>query len=160
MYLWNISALAHDLRENKVSESEKMHYFLFLTIFETLFHGSGSRGSASFALMMDIVFALITIFGILKCYAINKRGDNRGFIERFICLSLPAMIRTVLLALLMVILAFLLVVVPIKIFAPNATIDRNAPLITILATIITLPVIIYYYHLLFKNFRLVAQKAA
>lgn len=35
----------------------------------------------------------VTVAGIWVCYRANQRGDGTAFLERFICLTLPVMLR-------------------------------------------------------------------
>ena len=52
------------------------------------------------------------MFGLFYCYIENRDGDDRDFIERFICIGLPVLVRTiavtVLIGLCLVILALVL----------------------------------------------------
>jgi len=94
MYLWNVKALAQDLKEDKVTEKEKMKYFLvtmLLAIF--LNSGSSSDGSTWFKWANYIVTFGLTFGGVIWCYNANQRGGNKDFVIRFICLSIPVYVR-------------------------------------------------------------------
>lgn len=92
MYWLNMRKLAVDLREGRVDEKERFKYYLatFIAwnlIVQVFFHFGGP-----FHLERLIPAALnlsVTILGIFVCYSINKKGDNKDFIGRMICLGWP-----------------------------------------------------------------------
>jgi len=95
MYLWNVKALVEDLKANKVYQKEKMKYLLVSTILEMLISllplQYSTFGYLEF--VQTVLYILILTIGILLCYEANSRGDNKEFVERFICISLPLQIR-------------------------------------------------------------------
>lgn len=98
MYLWNIKKLREDLKENRVSSREKMKYFLvFMLVVGGSFYvglGFGDAGIPyGYTLFEALAFIIITIAGMLVCYQANKQGDDKEFIERFICIGFPIGIR-------------------------------------------------------------------
>ena len=94
MYWWNIKALANELKAKKVSQLEKFKYFFALTIVVVVI-GELSylfpliEKPNSLDILDSLAYIAVTAFGILACYKANKRGDNKEFIDRFICLSWP-----------------------------------------------------------------------
>lgn len=96
MYIWSFKKLTNDFIDNKVSEKEKFKYFFTLTVLELLVMGSlgFSHQEINFVntlgfLIMSVVY--LVAFAII--YRKNKIGDNKNFIERYICLSLPTLVQ-------------------------------------------------------------------
>lgn len=107
MYLWNTKALAKELKEGTLSESDKFRYYIVVVILYTVLLMFPTRGGSSDAVdsIIGILIAILAIFfGTYICYKVNKSGDNVNFVERFICLSLPIAIKIFLLWVLVVIL--------------------------------------------------------
>jgi hypothetical protein len=90
VYFWNAKALARDLRDNKVSEKEKLKYFLLTN--SLLFIPVGGE---EFTWSEEAFFASIFFLGTLWCYEANQRGDDRDFIARTTCLLLPVALQVV-----------------------------------------------------------------
>jgi len=108
MYLWETNDLANDLRNNNVTEKEKLKYMLFWVIstiivsdpvlyigYEYVFNDS----------ILSIAMLIISAAGTIYCYKINKNGDNNDFICRYVCLSIPVAIRALTILLVIVIIA-------------------------------------------------------
>lgn len=99
MYLWNTDGLAQELKEGTLSESDKFKYFYILTIIISIAWGSTFyMAEAQFSLsdiIQSILDIIIVIIGTYFCYAINRDGDGKNFIERYICLNFPILIKFV-----------------------------------------------------------------
>ncbi len=54
-----------------------------------------SEAPSTVAISESTLVVFITIFGTIWCYITNKSGDDREFIERFICLSIPVLIHLI-----------------------------------------------------------------
>ncbi len=54
-----------------------------------------SEAPSTVAISESTLVVFITIFGTIWCYITNKSGDDRKFIERFICLSIPVLIHLI-----------------------------------------------------------------
>ncbi len=116
MYLWNHHQLAKDFRDGKVSAREQAKYFLLIMLYvPTGLMGSNwipaiyrliyklfNDGLAAMApdvqplkiyheynYYVDMGVFIIAGLGILFCYLANRSGDNRQFITRCMCLSVP-----------------------------------------------------------------------
>ena len=96
MYFWSIKKLTTDLKDNKISEKEKFKYFLTLVILELILinlivYTWQEINTA------NLINSLITFVGFILAVTIiykkNKKGDNKNYIERYVCLSLPAAVR-------------------------------------------------------------------
>lgn len=100
MYLWNVNALVKDLREDKMSENEKLKYYLL-------------SGVVALALPHELdLFTILDIgvfiIGTYLCFEANSKGDNRNFITRMICLEIPLGIRYVLILLPLFIVVYII----------------------------------------------------
>lgn len=88
MYFLNVSALAESLKLGKVSQRDKMLYYLLLCL--DLFRANDSGFEIK---SIGTTYALMEMFiitvGILLCYKINQLGDNEHFVDRMVCLSWP-----------------------------------------------------------------------
>ena len=120
MYLWKIDPLVEELKKNAVSEIDKMKYIIafcllnvtgialyswipitFRLFFAHLFMQIKDTFPRSYGikivLISDFFFILapiaVLILGIWMCFKAN--GGKKGFIEKFICLSIPITIRVI-----------------------------------------------------------------
>ncbi|MFA5190631.1 MAG: tetratricopeptide repeat protein [Verrucomicrobiia bacterium] len=96
MYLWNTKALAKELRDGTLTERERMKYFLlFMTLIavgsDNLF--SHPEPISSARIILSAINIIATVGGTYGAYRINRAGDDRDFIARAICLSIPLTIR-------------------------------------------------------------------
>ena len=102
MYLWKTTELVGELRANTVSEKDKMFYVLATG----LACGLGSDPLFSIGLEYSVLdginlalMLIVTIVGTLFVYRKNQKGDNRDFVTRFVCLSVPLGVRLIAIAL-------------------------------------------------------------
>ena len=96
MHLWNIKLLAEEIGRGQISERAGMKYFLvssLLILFATYY-------SLWWGVIRDwmfyselIVLTLITVVGCLKAFEANGANEGVAFVERAICLSVPAGVR-------------------------------------------------------------------
>jgi hypothetical protein len=96
MYFWKVSALVEDLKNGRVSQRQKMHYYLANTLFYlVLFYINGLMATKpNIFTMLNILLGLfVTVGGILLCYETNSQGDDKEFVDRAICLSWPINLR-------------------------------------------------------------------
>ena len=104
MYWWNADGLAADLAARRVPERDKMTYYALTT---TLYAGSGAAAllppppetPTSIIAGQILIAVAATLAGILICYEVNRRADDRDFLDRIVCLSWPVMIRLVVVSL-------------------------------------------------------------
>lgn len=87
------------LRDNTLTERDKLN-FLWVIVFINSLITQKSYLSTFLQLFQSPVFGLlnslplgITIWGILVCFRANRRGDNRQFLDRYICLYAALSIR-------------------------------------------------------------------
>ena len=91
--------IADALRDETLTERDKLN-FLWVIVFINSLISRESYLSTFFQLFRSPVFGLlqllplgITVWGILVCFRANRCGDNRQFIDRFICLDAALSIR-------------------------------------------------------------------
>ncbi len=102
--LWNIQKLAERLKNNTISDREKVDYIILSTAMISFFFFLVSIDPSSpepltstqstlkfISFLFEVAFAVICYSKIAK---LNEQGDNKDLIERIICLGLPATIRT------------------------------------------------------------------
>ena len=91
MVLWRDRTLAADLRDERVPERDKLWYLLVSLVIQSLV----GRASilASFRSMPQLagtlLILLISVGGTVIVFRVNQRGDNRRFLERYVCLTFP-----------------------------------------------------------------------
>lgn len=96
MYLWKTKELVSRMKSDEISQTEKFKYFLVFTILITISGQFSSYVSISptfQAVIVSVLRVVIVIAGTILCYRTNKEGDDREFIDRIICISLPLGIR-------------------------------------------------------------------
>jgi hypothetical protein len=95
LYLLNPLAFARDLRDDRVPESVKAQYMVLGGIVQYAHYAWRSHYPAepasSFGFAMLVA---VWIAGVYVCYRANAAGDDRRFIERFICLAVPLTVWT------------------------------------------------------------------
>jgi hypothetical protein len=95
MIVWNVKKLADTLAEGTFDEVERLKYFLvfifFLSSHQTMF--DCQKETSLVSSISCLVFFFIELVGVLACYIANTRGDNKDFVARYICLTLPVTIR-------------------------------------------------------------------
>jgi hypothetical protein len=83
--------LAVALAAGELSERDKFLYLILWAVIGALAEGQRatwngwSRGRVVFVL----VGLAISVVGLFACVQANARGDNRAFLERYLCLSVP-----------------------------------------------------------------------
>jgi hypothetical protein len=136
MYIWNVKALAQDLKAGQVSQKEKMKYFLVTIIVQMLMTSMPAQPSLQYGdFIRTVIFIIITAIGIVVCYKANSRGDDKEFVERIICLSLPIGVRISLLLFIGLILD--IIIATVLQFGPQA-VEVSIFIVSIIVLIITL----------------------
>ena len=96
MYLWKVDSLVEDFKSGKVTQKEELKYMLLFTIAMALASDPilSMGDSYNYYDTLNSTQTLgISILGIIYCYKINSRGDDRDFILRVMCIGLPVMVR-------------------------------------------------------------------
>jgi hypothetical protein len=92
MYFLNAAALADELGQGRLSERDKLKYFLGLGVVGLV---TGQPGgilvllSRPYGALYSGAFLGALLAGFLGCFRANERGDNEHFVERMICLAFP-----------------------------------------------------------------------
>jgi len=97
MYLWNVNALIEDLRNDAVSQKAQFKYLFLTVLLWTVFsdtYWSQDMAYNKYDVIISFSSIVIIIIELLLFYRINTNGDNKDLIPRYICLSIPVGIRT------------------------------------------------------------------
>ena len=102
MYFWKTNKLVEDFNNGNVSQKDTMKYLLVISLFSLFlsflsdcFPAEELSNKESTYLYVEYLFiVLITIVGIYFCYKKNEKIDSSNFIERFVCFSLSAGIKS------------------------------------------------------------------
>lgn len=108
MNFWKYDVLAKRLRKGQVSEKEKAIYFFIFYFIFFLYVALPSiigydcnlslleRELIQKADILDSIISISTaLIGLYVCCHTNRKGDNKSFIERIVCLSFPIGIRMI-----------------------------------------------------------------
>jgi hypothetical protein len=82
--------IAEDLRNNLITEREKFYFFLVGVILDGFY---GVRSFISYFSIYTFIEYVLILGGIWWCFQANSNGDNRQFLDRFICLQTAIVIR-------------------------------------------------------------------
>lgn len=98
MYFWKIDSLTQELKDGSLPQSERMKYLLATVIV----YAVAIEASFLFAepitylrIFQSSFIVAITVGGTIYCYVMNRRGDNREFIDRFICIGWVVSVRVI-----------------------------------------------------------------
>ena len=95
VYLLNPLAFARDLRADRVPESVKVQYMVLGGIVQYAQFAWRSHDGAEPTSLPDFAWLVaFWIAGVYVCYRANAAGDDRHFIERFTCLTVPLTVWT------------------------------------------------------------------
>ncbi|AIF81026.1 hypothetical protein I862_02315 [endosymbiont of Acanthamoeba sp. UWC8] len=132
MIFWNDIKLALQLRNSEIDEDEKFYYYLVTVVLFTI---CGLKGG-----LLALSVEIIGLFCIFKA---NRRGDNKAFIERVVCLSLPIAVKGFVLLLLIISIEMLMLE-----FIINSKSGLNSFIL-----INSLFYLFYYYIRLYKSIK-------
>jgi hypothetical protein len=90
MYFWYVNDLIKDLQADRVSEKDKMKYYLVTSLLMTV-------GGREWDIIVTIPQLIILVCGIILCYKVNAQNDNKDFVARIICLGFTISIRLIIL---------------------------------------------------------------
>lgn len=96
MNFFNDRELALRFKNNAVSSKERFWYVMIGNILYIVSSLVSSLESFLFVKNMYLasVIGLPIIIGAIICYNTNKAGDDKEFIERYVCIGTPVLIRT------------------------------------------------------------------
>ena len=101
MHLWNTKELAMTLKDGELSQKEWFKYFfIFIVLTALLMEVCLYIGEMPTVITIteSVIVLMITVGGTLLSYKINKGGDDKEFIDRYVCLSIPILIKLIVLA--------------------------------------------------------------
>lgn len=96
MYFWKIDSLVQELKDGSLPQSERMKYLLAtVTVYAAVAELSFLFAEPITALQIfqSVFIVALTVVGTIYCYVVNRRGDNREFIDRFICIGWVVSVR-------------------------------------------------------------------
>jgi len=105
MYIWKVSPLIEELKNQKLSQKEQFKYFLTYSLLMVLSADPFLYIDFNYVIYDSIdtlVASIITILGIIYCFKVNESVDGKDFILRFITLGLPITVRFVFVIILVV----------------------------------------------------------
>jgi hypothetical protein len=101
VHFFNPRLLAEKLRDGVLSEPQKFSYTVASVVIrlvaEIPHRLFDSPHPLTYVFGVTIFNAVVSILGLRVCFATNARGDNKNFIERWLCLTLPLFVWTSLL---------------------------------------------------------------
>lgn len=102
MHFWNIDGLADELKSGKFTEAQAFKYYITVSVLQMISFVIPMRSetvttfySLGFGSIFPIVWFAASLAGLILCFRANQRADGKDFIQRMICLELPAGIRTI-----------------------------------------------------------------
>lgn len=100
MHIWEIKSVAEEINKGQLSEGAAFGYlFLTMALNSLAFFSSTFWGVATplitvpFGYLPPMLDTVIVILGLLTIYRAFQRRHGQGFVQKFICLFLPANIR-------------------------------------------------------------------
>lgn len=95
MHLWNAARAAAALRENRLTERDKLAYLLLGIALQSVIGAGGllSRRQTVGGVLIFLAFLGITLLGYVRAFQLNQQGDNVHFLERCIVLMLPLLVQ-------------------------------------------------------------------
>jgi hypothetical protein len=101
MHFWNIDALVGELKSGTLTENQSFRYLLVVVLVQAIPFVFPVRDDAvsaffanGFAFFIPFVWLATGVAGLMICFRTNQRSDGIDFIRRFICLEVPAAVRT------------------------------------------------------------------
>jgi len=78
-------ALARNLRDGHITERQKLFYVVLMLFLQAAVHFVSSISQR--IVWASLLYSVINLVGIFLAFRTNARGDNRAFIERWLCLQ-------------------------------------------------------------------------
>ena len=150
MYFWKVDALVADLKTGAVTQKDECLYILLIVLllsFATMMSGLKDSPFHIYDLVDLILTPLLNILGVLYCYQVNSKGDNRDFILRVCCLGLPVVSRILVFTLPLQILA---ATVGFILSGSDITDDASIPTTLLEVAGSAVIMVLYYWYLASK----------
>jgi hypothetical protein len=120
--------LAIRFKSNSVPPGERFLYLLLSIILacftsypNTIFPLHNYSSINNLDNLVFLSYLVIPVIGTIVCYQSNAAGDNKEFIERYICIGFPTAIRIMLIAIPLIIVAYVVIYSVIPDGNPKAT---------------------------------------
>lgn len=98
MYFWKTEKLANDIKNDRVNEKSKMHYYLLMMV---LYNVIAYQNLLEFEMDMMtlasemLITTLVVAVGVLTTFKSNNGANGSDYISRVIMLGLPITIKIV-----------------------------------------------------------------
>lgn len=95
MYLWNAAHAAGALRENRLTERDKLAYLLLGSTLQFVIGADGllSVRRTLGGVLIFLALLGINLLGLVRAFQLNQQGDNVYFLERCIVLLVPLLVQ-------------------------------------------------------------------
>jgi hypothetical protein len=157
MHFWKISLLENELRAGSVSQGHLFGYFLINIMLFTVgleFTGYLPEEPTTESIVSSCVVILSTILGTLACYNADHKGDDKDFTPRYVSLTVPIAVRTM--VLLIVFLSIYIIVV--RLIVNTSDLDTYGEKTRFLDPVFIVIFVVVFYSQLSKSIRAVAAK--
>jgi len=94
MHIWQVRKVVRSLRAGPLSEAEQVKYFaayfLLFALGLSLPIDSDARAWAGrYGFFTWLAYTTVAVAGAVSAYWLNRRGDGKAFVQRFIALFVP-----------------------------------------------------------------------
>jgi hypothetical protein len=98
VHYWNVKAAAHDLREHRLSEWEKVRYLIAAAILQLVLAAVprflfGNYSPSTPGVLGYFIAMAVVVIGFRTLFRLNAQGDGIDFITRYMVLAFPATVR-------------------------------------------------------------------
>ena len=111
MNIFSIKKTEIAIKEKTLTEKLKFKYFFILCLFSIVPFLDPSSSEIEtqipFKMYYDMAYVMVILLGLYFTYKTNEKNDNQNYIERFILLSLPTVLSTLVM--------FLIIAIPVLI---------------------------------------------
>jgi hypothetical protein len=138
MQLFNVRRLAKRLSTGQVGPREQMHYLLVFTLINafagtSIFsHYLAPKAITPLTIALDVLTLFFEGLIVVVAYRINNRGDGRDFIMRFLCISVPLLIRTIFISFVCIFVASTFLPLPPEVVSPIVTVTVYLYILTVM----------------------------
>jgi hypothetical protein len=154
LYIWNLKRLIKVLKEEDLTDKDMERYYwmgiaFLLIILGTAFFSVGKDYNL-FDFIDNLAFILINAILIYVVYQINLKGKNKNFMIRLLSLSIPIVLRSIILTTIITVVVYLIVIL---LGLVNAVLEQT----NIYDVCITIVGELYYSYLMIKSFKLINE---
>jgi hypothetical protein len=149
------------IRENTINSTQRIvGLFLFVSltipsIFTNILKPKvlieSNYDSSLLNILIGITFLIVNYFIIRKCYKINKLNDDKDFIERYLLLSIPPILKMLFVSIIM----FIIFAITIGLKYPEILKSQKTLALSMYGVLIPLSAI--YYALVIESFKRIGE---